>query len=194
MEHLIGGLGQLGWVAAKAILLYVSVVLGFRVSKCRTLAELSPFDFVAAVAIGAIVGRVPNASDASYLAGATTLVSVLATHATLTRFRRFPSLAHLVEHSPRVLMVDGRVLERELQRCGLTHADVYSMLRQRAVRRLSDVKYLILEPRGGVSVVSEIAQGPEAGSSCDLFATMLPRHTDRRTSLRGPDAPTARCR
>jgi len=32
MEHLIGGFGQLGWVAAKAALLYLTAVIDFRVS------------------------------------------------------------------------------------------------------------------------------------------------------------------
>jgi hypothetical protein len=55
-------------VVPKALLLYLTAVLGFRVGQGRTLAELSPYDFVAAVAVGAIVGRIPNAHDASYLA------------------------------------------------------------------------------------------------------------------------------
>lgn len=37
----------------------------FRVGQRRALADLSPFDFVAAVAVGSIAGLVPNASDAS---------------------------------------------------------------------------------------------------------------------------------
>lgn len=62
MDHLVGGVGELGWVALKALLLYLTAVLGFRVGQHRTLADLSPFDFVAAVAVGSIVGRVPNAT------------------------------------------------------------------------------------------------------------------------------------
>jgi hypothetical protein len=50
VEQLVGGLSQLGRVAAKAALLYVTAVTGFRVARRRTLAELSAIDFVAAVA------------------------------------------------------------------------------------------------------------------------------------------------
>ncbi len=60
MEQLIGGVNELGWVAAKALLLYLTAVFGFRLGERRTLAEMSAFDFVAAVAVGAIVGRVPT--------------------------------------------------------------------------------------------------------------------------------------
>ena len=42
-------LTELAVVSIKALLLYLTAVFAFRVSKPRTLAEMSPFDFVAAV-------------------------------------------------------------------------------------------------------------------------------------------------
>jgi uncharacterized membrane protein YcaP (DUF421 family) len=69
MGALIGGASQLGWVALKPVLPYVAAVFGFRSSGRRTLAEMSAFDFVAAVAAGAIVGRVPNASTTTVTSG-----------------------------------------------------------------------------------------------------------------------------
>src|SRR3954470_22108921 len=101
-------------------MLYLTAVFGFRVGERRTLSQLSPFDFVAAVAVGAIVGRVPNAHDASYLAGLATLAAVLFGHWCLTRLRRLPSVAQLLEHAPRLLVAHGEVLEDGLRHCGLT--------------------------------------------------------------------------
>jgi uncharacterized membrane protein YcaP (DUF421 family) len=193
MEHLIGGISQLGWVAAKALLLYLTAVVGFRLCKRRTLADLSPFDFVAVVAVGAIIGRVPNATDASYLAGVATLVTVLAAHAVITRLRQFPSIARLIEHSPRVLVSDGHVLEQELRRCGLTRGDLNALLRQEGVQELSEVKYLIFEQRGRVSLVpAGRAQARRCGAQCPhprdhVCATA--RHSAHRTQLRPGTAP-----
>ncbi len=91
MEHLIGGAGEVGWVAAKAVLLYITAVLGLRLGERRTLADLSPFDFVALAAVGSVVGRLPSATDSSYLAGAATLVALLAAHRCVSRLHRFPA-------------------------------------------------------------------------------------------------------
>ena len=154
MEHLVGvEITEIAWTALKALLLYVTAVVGFRVASRRTLAEMSPFDFVAAVAVGAIVGRVPNAPDTSYLAGATTLVTVLTAHGLVVRLRQFPSFAALIDRRPALLVAHGKVLEDELRRCGLTRSDLYGALRRQGVEDLDEARYVVLEPRGQISVV-----------------------------------------
>ena len=90
---------HLAWIAGKAVLLYATAIIGLRLGKRRILAELSLFDFVAAVAVGAIVGRIPSASDADYLAGAVTLIAVLFAHALVSHLRHYSSVARLVVDS-----------------------------------------------------------------------------------------------
>lgn len=123
MSELLGGFSQAGWVPVKALLLYLTAVFDFRLGERWTLAEMSAFDFVAAVAVGAIVGRVPNASTTSYIAGATTRLRVLISHAVVAKLRRFPNLATLFDHPPRVLVFRGQVLTSELRRARLTIND-----------------------------------------------------------------------
>lgn len=169
MSEVFGSVGSLWWVAAKALLLYVTAVVGFRLGRRRTLAEMSAFDFVAAVAVGAIVGRIPSARGAGYLAGAVTLVTILVAHRLIARLRSSPAMARLIDHPPRLLIVDGRVREAELRRSGLTEADLAGLLRQRQIYDLSDVRYLIFEQRGRLSVVRA---GAEDG---DLLSDVLDR-------------------
>jgi uncharacterized membrane protein YcaP (DUF421 family) len=153
VSQVFGSADSLWWVALKTLLLYVTAMVGLRLGERRTLAEMSAFDFVAAVAVGAIVGRIPSARDSGYLAGAVTLVTLLLAHRLVGRLRSRPLLARLVDHSPRLLVVDGRVCEAELRRTGLTRIDLVGLLRQREVYDLSEVRYLIFEQGGGLSVV-----------------------------------------
>ncbi|MGI5240665.1 DUF421 domain-containing protein [Dactylosporangium sp. CA-139066] len=159
-----GPVGALGVVALKALLLYVTAIVGFRLGERRTLAEMSGFDFVAAIAVGAIVGRVPNASDAGYLAGATTLVTVLVAHRIISRLRFMPLLARLIDREPLLLVVDGRLNDANLRRGGLTRRDLYGLLRRHGVHGLKDVRYVILEQRGQLSVVRHGGQTTPADS------------------------------
>lgn len=161
MNHIIGNPAELGWTAAKAMLLFMTAIAGFRVAERRTLAQMSPFDFVAAVAVGAIIGRVPNASGTSYAAGAVTLVTVLVAHSVLTRLRRFPAITTLVDHTPRLLVAHGQVLKREMERSGFITADLYALLRSQSISDLSQVRYVIIEQLGTISVIREAGRGSE---------------------------------
>jgi uncharacterized membrane protein YcaP (DUF421 family) len=159
---------HLAWVAGKAGLLYATAIIGLRLGKRRILTELSPFDFVAAVAIGAIVGRIPSASDADYLAGAVTLIAVLLAHASVSHLRQYSSVARLVDQSPRILVANGKISEDGLRRSGLSRADVESLLRQHGVHKVGEVESLILEEGGKVSVVADGARALR--SETDLFS------------------------
>lgn len=156
MNELVGDVSQLGWVAVKALLLYMTAVFGFRLGERRTLAEMSAFDFVAAVAVGAIVGRVPNSSTTSYLAGAITLVTVLIMHGIVSRLRQYPSIATIFDHRPRILISHGQIVDSELRRAGLTKDDLYGLLRQQGVLNLDDAYLVIFEQRGQLSVIRRV--------------------------------------
>ena len=114
---------------------------------------MSAFDFIAAVAVGAIVGRVPNSDTTSYMAGAATLLTILIAHRIVSELRKFPSLALLFDHPPRVLVSRGQVMESQLRRSGLTRDDLYGLLRQHGVLKLGEVHLVIFEQRGKLSVI-----------------------------------------
>lgn len=184
MDFVTGNPDLLGMVALKALLLYLTAVLAFRVGERRTLADMSPFDFIAAVAVGSVVGRVPNAHDTGFYEGATTLAVILAAHAAITRLRHLKPIAALTDHAPRVLVAEGTILKRELRRSGITQADLESMLRQRNIYDLTQVQYVILEQRGKISV---IPQGPDHKDG-DLLMPILSKQTPEAKSSAHPQA------
>lgn len=170
MSYLIGGAGSFGWVALKAVLLYVTAIIGFRLGERRTLAEMSAFDFVAAVAVGAIIGRVPNASGTSYAAGAVTLVAILVAHKIVSRLRYFPGAAAVIDHPPEVLVLDGQIVSSALRRSALTDNDLYGILRQHGVTELNELRLVVFEQRGQVSIVRRT---PTSGFDSELVRKVL---------------------
>ncbi|MGC1212388.1 MAG: YetF domain-containing protein [Micromonospora sp.] len=154
MRHLVGQPVELVWVAVKALLLYATAVVGFRLSRRRTVGAVSPYDFVAAVAVGAIVGRLPNAPDTSYLAGAVTLVTILVSHALISRLRFTRLGERLVDHAPRVLVAHGEVLDAQLRHSGLTRRDLDALLREHGVTDPGGIDFALLEQQGRLSIVA----------------------------------------
>ena len=160
LQELVGGAGGVGWVAAKAVLMFAVTVVGLRVGERRTLAQFGAFDFAVAVAIGAIIGRTVTSSSASFATGAVALITLLITHRLVAFARRHNRMARIIDHPPRVLVAGGKMQDRELGRAGLTAADVYALLRQQGVDDLRQVGYLLYETRGTTTL---IGAGSEPG-------------------------------
>jgi uncharacterized membrane protein YcaP (DUF421 family) len=158
---LFAGGGGLGAAAAKAALMYLAALVGLRIAHRRTLAQWTAIDFAAAVAVGAIVGRTAVASTEPLLVGVVALLTVLVAHAVITFGRYLPWLARLTDHRIRVLVEHGRLRPRQLLVCGLTEADLFAQLRQQGVHDLGELRYVLYETKGELTVVRESSDADE---------------------------------
>ncbi|GAA4512294.1 DUF421 domain-containing protein [Actinoallomurus oryzae] len=164
MSWLAGDWTHLGAVAGKAALMYVTAMGALRVGERRTLAQWTIVDSVAAVAVGAIVGRTAIASDQSFVTGAVALVTLVVMHRVVSGLRSQPLFRRLTDHRIRVLVAHGQVRRHQLMICGLTESDLLAQLRQRGVFELSDVRFVLYEAKGGLTVVfgaHSVAEPPE---------------------------------
>jgi uncharacterized membrane protein YcaP (DUF421 family) len=153
-DVLIGDLPAVLDAVIKTSALFITAAILFRFTERRTLAEFAPFDWIAAVAAGAIVGRAATASDTSWLAATAALVCLLITHAALARLRFVPVLQRLIDPPLKVLIRDGRVDRRNLRRCGLTVTDLEAVLRQHGHCNAEGIHLAILEAKGAISILT----------------------------------------
>ncbi|MDQ2722416.1 MAG: DUF421 domain-containing protein [Actinomycetota bacterium] len=153
MSWISGDWQSIGVVAGKAALIYLIALLGLRVGERRTLAQWTIIDFATAVAIGAIIGRTTVASSQSLVTGAAALLTLILVHRLASWLRFNPTLGKLFDHRVRVLVDHGQLRRGQLRLCGLTDNDLYAQLRQRGFQRLSDVRYVLYEAKGDITVV-----------------------------------------
>ena len=176
---LIGDLPALGDVAIKTSALFLTAAILFRFTERRTLAEFAPFDWIAAVAAGAIVGRAATATDTAWLAATTALLCLLGAHAVLARLRLIPALCRFIDPPLMVLISDGEVNRRNLRRCGLTARDLEAVLREHGHRDADGIHLAILEAKGAISVLgADMAAKPEQllrSVKCDFPSGHEPR-------------------
>lgn len=151
---------ELGIVAAKAALMYLTALVGLRLTYRRTLAQWTAIDFAAAVAIGAIVGRTAIASTESLVFGVAALLTILAAHGLISTSRFSTLAAKLTDHRVRVLVAHGRLRERQLRICGITKSDLFAQLRQQGVYRVEDLQYVLYETKGALTIVRQDDTGP----------------------------------
>jgi uncharacterized membrane protein YcaP (DUF421 family) len=152
---LFHGWAEDGVAAAKAAGMYAVALVGLRLAPRRTLSQWTAIDVAAAVALGAIIGRTAIAGDQSLAVGAAALTAILVANylAALCRFNS--RIAGLVDHRVKVLVDHGKLRPRQLRRCGLIEDEVLAYLRRNGVASLSDVRYVLYESKGELTIVPE---------------------------------------
>jgi uncharacterized membrane protein YcaP (DUF421 family) len=153
MSWLTSSWSDLAVVAAKAALMYGTALVALRVAQRRTLAQWTIIDFAAAVACGAIIGRTALAQTQSYAAGAVALLTIVVAHRLASLLRFQPLLGKLTDYRVRVLVADGQLRRGQLRRCGLTDNDLYAELRQRGVFDVAQLRYVLYEGKGELTLV-----------------------------------------
>jgi uncharacterized membrane protein YcaP (DUF421 family) len=77
---------------------------------------------------------------------------------------RFPAARRLLRPAALPLVVDGRMLRRNMRRELITEEELMSQLREQGVESLDEVKRCCLEGDGHISVIKKESKGDEGGS------------------------------
>ena len=168
---------QAAAVVASTIGIYVSLLVLLRVFGQRTLSSMSSFDFAAAVALGAVTGRVILGYTPTLLAGVIGLTTLFALQSLSGVVRRHPRVDRLLSNLPLLLMANGEVVRDNLRRAHIVEDELRAKLRQAGVHRYDEVAAVILERTGGVTVLRQGETiAPELLSDVRGRELLAPRH------------------
>lgn len=148
----------LSWLEGVAVVvstvgIYLSLLVLLRVVGQRALASMSSFDFTAAVALGAIVGRVVLGATPTLGAGVLGLATLFGMQSLFGLLRRHPRLQATLNNPPILLMANGRVLHESMRRAHVVEDELREKLRLAGIRSYADVGCMVLERTGAVSVL-----------------------------------------
>ncbi|MDX2377980.1 DUF421 domain-containing protein [Microbacterium sp. LRZ72] len=139
---------------------YVTLVVVLRVSGKRTLAQLNAYDFVVTVALGSTLATILLSADVSWSEGAVAfaLIAVLQFVVAWTS-SRWPRVRGAVTSRPVLLLRDGEVQREALRRARLTDAEIAQAVRGTGAGDLRDIRAIVLETNGKLSVIPASAYG-----------------------------------
>ena len=157
---LFGGWEPIARILVVGTLGYVALVLLLRVGEKRTLAQLSAFDFIITVAVGASFGRILTASGVA-LAEAVTAFALLVTlqFAVSWLQTRSPAFSRLMTAPPTMLFFRGRFLRDAMRLARVTEEELRAVARQHGLGSLERVEAIVLEPNGSFAVIEEGTAG-----------------------------------
>lgn len=138
----------------RSVAVYLFLLVAFRIAGKRQLSQITSFDLVVLLIISNVVQNAVIGNDNSLgggLFGATVIFLLNGLVAWLTF--RFKRVERLVEHTPTVLVKSGRILRDSLRRERLSMPEFRAALRRHGVVSLHDVRYVILEEDGHITVL-----------------------------------------
>ena len=143
----------MGIVLIRSIILYLAIILALRLMGKRQMGELQPTEFVITLLI-AEVAAVPMQSNEIPMAYGLISIAVLVSLEVIlsTVSLKFPALNELISGRPSIVVENGKIRQKEMERQRFTVSDLCEELRLQKVNRLSDISYAILETNGRLSV------------------------------------------
>jgi uncharacterized membrane protein YcaP (DUF421 family) len=139
----------------RAVVIYVVLLVIFRVSGKRTLAQITMFDFVLLLIVGEATQQALLGEDFSVTNAVVVIATLVGIDVAMTFVKRkLPSVDRAVDSLPVVILQDGRPIEHRMVRARVDVGDILAAGRvTQGVERLDQIKYAVLEQGGGISII-----------------------------------------
>ena len=146
-------------ILARALLLSAIaltwVIIVVRVIGLRAFSKMTAFDFVATVATGSLLAGACQATTWPEFAQPTLAISaLLGAQFVIAKIRQASdSFEQAVQNEPVILMREGEIFDAALSETRVARADLIAKLREANALRFSDVRAVVLETTGDISVL-----------------------------------------
>jgi uncharacterized membrane protein YcaP (DUF421 family) len=133
----------------RTIVVYALIVVLFRLTGKRGLANLNTFDFIVIFLLSNVVQNAVIGNDQSLLGGMVGAVTLVVVNVAVNRLITMsPSAARIFEGRATTVISDGRILERALRRLGMRTSEVEHAVRIQNADDVRQIENGSLDPSG----------------------------------------------
>lgn len=139
----------------RSVGIYLVLLLGLRIFGKREVGQFTLFDLVFVLLVANAVQPAMTGPDASLFGGIVIVFSLLAANWIIGRLDDIPAFHRLLTPSPTVLLKDGKMIEKQMRKEGITQDEVEMAMREHGLDALTLVKEAVLEADGSISIVGK---------------------------------------
>jgi uncharacterized membrane protein YcaP (DUF421 family) len=146
-------------LVVRAVIIYALVFVFTRVLGRREMSSLQPFDLILLVVIGDLVQAGVTQNDMS-VTGDFIVISTIGALQVLTSYLsyRFRRIRPVLQGEPIVLVENGQLIKRNMDRERLTLDDLAEQARLNDLASVDDIRWAILETNGQISFIKQPSQ------------------------------------
>jgi uncharacterized membrane protein YcaP (DUF421 family) len=139
----------------RGVAVYLILLAIMRISGRRTVAQMTPFDFVLLLIIAETTQQALLGDDFSITNAVVLIVTLFGLDIALSYLKAWwPAAGKLLDGVPTVLMRDGKLDRRALQRSRMEESDILIAARDKhGLEKMADIKHAVLEVDSGISVI-----------------------------------------
>ena len=147
-------------IRGAVVFLFLMVV--FRVSGKRTLSQVTTFDFLLLLIVAETTQQAMIDSDNSMTHAALLIITLVGLDIGLSLLKqRSRRLERLMDDVPLVIVQDGEPIEDRMRKCRVDADDVLHAARElQGLERMDQIKFAILERSGGITVIPKEPDQP----------------------------------
>jgi uncharacterized membrane protein YcaP (DUF421 family) len=137
-------------------IIYIFLIVGLRLAGKRELAQINTFDLVVLLMLSNTVQNAIIGDDSSVTGGIIGAASLLVLNYLVVRFLfRRASLDRFLEGSPVVLVKNGRILRKHLDRELISISELTAAAHKQGFRSLDDIEECVLETGGSLAFIAK---------------------------------------
>lgn len=138
------------------VLAYVALIFLLRISGKRTLSKMSAFDLIVTVALGSTLATVLLNKSVALADGVLAFALLIGLQYLISYFSvRSKRILNLVKATPALIVYNGEMLSKAMLEERINEVEIYAVLRENGVSSIKDVKAVILETDGSLTVINK---------------------------------------
>jgi uncharacterized membrane protein YcaP (DUF421 family) len=146
----------------RAAVVYLFLMVVFRIAGRRTLGDLTAFDFVLVLIISEAIQQAMLDNDNSMTNGFLIVLTLVGLNVLLSLIKqRSHTVEKWLDGVPTILVEEGRPLMERMNKARVDVEDVMQAARQlQGLERLDQIRYAVLERTGGITIIPKQAAPP----------------------------------
>lgn len=142
-------------IMVSAFLIYMVMIIYFKIAGKRSTSEMNNFDWIVTVAIGSLVASTLILDDVSVTDGALGILMLLFMQYLLTKLMFHSGrVRKAIKSKPSLLLYKGRFIEENLKKERILKSEIYAAIRRQGHKSLSRVYAVVLETNAKLSVIA----------------------------------------
>ncbi|NEM98584.1 DUF421 domain-containing protein [Pontibacter burrus] len=141
----------------KGAIIYIFLLLIFRLSGKRTMYDVTVFDFVLLLIIAETTQQALLGDDFSLTNGLLLITTLIVLDIIISLLKqKYSPIEKLVDGGPMIIMDKGQLLKDRMQKERIDESDILESARDlHGLQRLDQIKYAILEKNGNITIIPQ---------------------------------------